>query len=180
MLCDCPPTLPYFEAEKISLYTNFISSDSSNYAYRYPYKGEKVAYDSLGIDLYTSPKYVSQSETKKSFPFVNAAFACSCKDDGMKGSKERVEELTIINHFDFDKDHLKGDTINDLFDIIVESQYLKQDLNQFLQSSPKGQMRYSLSLKSKPEFSEKQMFEIKLRLSGNKEFVLKTDTIYFK
>lgn len=56
-----------------------------------------------------------------SFSLMPKAMACTCVEAGSWGSEELLKEIHITSLFDYDGQHLKGDTLDDLFRIELVS-----------------------------------------------------------
>ncbi|HLW32981.1 MAG TPA: hypothetical protein VKX40_12005 [Aequorivita sp.] len=121
--CNCGPiTGEYFDIKGMELQNykwvgpNSISPIKENEAVPYgDYAGLGVAYI---VD------YISQRRAKRpGFSLTSSAYACSCIQDGDRGSKyEKLSNITVITLNDFDETHAANDTINDL--IMVKDEYL--------------------------------------------------------
>lgn len=125
--CNCGPiTGEYFDIKGMELQnykwvgTNSISPIKENEAV--PYED----YAGLGVEYIVD--YISQRRAKRpGFSLTSSAYACSCIQDGDRGSKyEKLSNITVITLNDFDETHAANDTINDL--IMVKDEYLRDYL----------------------------------------------------
>lgn len=125
--CNCGPiTGEYFDIKGMEL---------QNYKWVGPNsilpieENEAVLYvDYAGLEVAYIVDYISQRRAKRpGFSLISSAYACSCINDGDRGSKyEKLSNITVITLNNFDENHAANDTINDL--IMVKDEYLRDYL----------------------------------------------------
>ncbi len=164
--CDCPPVdYEYFDINGIDMrITKRTENGIENVS-----EDEVVNFSDLYyIELFYNIDYISHNTYPK-FSLINSAFACSCADNGYKGSKnEKLDRITIITLNDFDSNYLANDTINNLFEIGYTEvgatsidKYLDKDTT-FIDGS-----RMDLYLQKAPELDENFKIKIIVELSTN-------------
>lgn len=163
--CDCPSFLgDFFDIKGIEL---------ANYKKRGTCCADKLSAnetvnfsDYYGLTLHYTVEYFGSTDRPEStgFSLLNTALACSCAENGARGSKdERLNTLTILSLNDFDTDHRANDTINDLFDVKFDNKI--QDLNEYLQQDTALIMSQGLNLKLKKAPILNDTFKVKVILA---------------
>ena len=127
-----------------------------------------------GLQLQYQVEYVtSNCSGSKSWGFslMNSALACSCLENGYRGSKdEYIEDISILTLNDFDEDHLANEPINDLFEVTMIDE---QDLNEYLLQDD-IEIRYEslrLALNKAPVLDKEFKVRVILSLSSNEEYI---------
>lgn len=118
--CNCPPFMgDFFNIQGIDL--DQYKKDRDCCADKMA-ENEQVTfaqYHGMIIDFEVEyHSYNDKKQTDGAFSLMPSAWACSCLDNGWKGSKnEALQSLTVTTLNDFDSEHLANDTINDLLEV---------------------------------------------------------------
>ena len=123
-----------------------------------------------GFDIEESPGF-------EGFSLIPSAYSCSCILNGINGSEEKLEDITIISKYDFDSLHLANDTINDLF--TIDNYEMELDLVTFLEtdSSAIRSEDFYLKLKQGPENPGPFQVEVTLKLDNGESYQVISDEV---
>ena len=178
MDCSCPRIdgeyfdIQDIEAANVATIAPLNENDTINFdEYRF-----------LQID-YLVEYHSSVEPTNWSFSLLNSAYACSCIENGMYGSKtEKLENLTLITLNDFDDTHLANDTINDLFEIQHSFPQEISDINEYLMQDTSliQEQALRLFLKRPPSLNPNFQVKLVLELSTNEIYEATTTPIVIR
>lgn len=123
-----------------------------------------IKYDSfaLGI-LSTYNTYYSQYNWFNKYLSVSSAFACS---PPILSSNEIVESIYITSNLKWDNEHLAGDTLNDIIELVfyqIDSPIVLKlpiDLDTFISQQPTAKQNYFLRFKSSPLIESNYSFKV--------------------
>jgi hypothetical protein len=172
--CGCSPIQgDYFDVNSLQLENqrNGIRISASETASRHSYS----------LKMQFGFTYVSRAggiRPPAAGSFIPAAMACSCKENGELGSKERLQSLTIKTRNDFDGEHSANDDITALFTISAYGQSM--DLTAFIADHTGErltQSSYFLTLKKKPELNPNLELEITITFTNGEQYQALTEAI---
>ena len=146
----------YSETTEPKLILSDITTDSVNYN---------------NYSIFIAPQmitYFSMLHNSNSFSLINSAYAC---DPVTPTTDETIDSILIISNKDFDATHLAGNSLSELFDIVVLDQanniyYTKFDLSEYLITKPTVPTEITLILKSPPNLTEDYKFTVKYFQDG--------------
>ena len=101
--CYCPADFPFFDYKSLEIVTNPPSSPEGIFSLTLQPKD--VEY------LVSNP-----SGSKNRWNIINAAYACSCEEDGDKGAKYSIVSINIYSDSIFDASIPEGEPLNKLFE----------------------------------------------------------------
>lgn len=163
--CGSEPD-PYLDIQGIDIFNrNKLSATSSN---------DSVKLQDFYIEISYKGKFYAQA-TKSGFSFIPAAMATQpCKEAGYKGTKERIESISITALSDYNGNFPKGSVLNPIMNINGTS-----EADFFNQQSQSGLGSYGLILTftEKPDSTVQQAFEVRIRLTNGEEYSGHTEPI---
>lgn len=163
--CDCPKPLgSYFDINNVKLINYKKRGDCCADEAK---AGQSIMLTDYFLYVKFNVEYYSfhdNTNTKADFSLISNAVACSCLENGVNGTKEKLKELIVITKNDFDNNHLANDTINDLLDISTYGG--KQDLQTYLQKDTSTYLyeAYTLLLKKTPVLNKEFITEVTIKL----------------
>ncbi len=146
------------------------------------FEGDEVIfsdYGSLTIDyLVNYHSYNCEKANFLDFSLVNSAYACSCAQNGYRGSKEEsLNSLIILTLNDFDEEHLANDTINDLLNVSLYTETV--DLEEYVarDTSLIQYEQLNLELKQAPTLDDDLKLKVILSLSTGETYEAESASI---
>jgi hypothetical protein len=147
----------------------------------------KITEDTLHLSVNFIPEYyTSQKPVQYNF-FSSSTYACSPCMPGELGSKEQISRFEILSDRDFDSQHPKNTSLNDLFqfteryavsmfvnpfDSVLQTYYLNQDLR--LKS-----MNWSLESTGKPAQEKTHRFRFEIDYTDGRKYVTDAGVFIF-
>ena len=186
---SCKDIPPYTDIIGLQLHIKQITTVNPNGSYYVKPldSNEIINFDKFIIQITTLETYYGYNSNKNKFNigafFINSAYACSCADPGMSGSKELISEINVFSSYPFTSSGSTSDTLSKYFDI--SGQYYngenvqRMDLDSFTMTTPKALKGFVLYVKVKPSGSLKQKFTIHYKHTNGDNFAISTPTIEF-
>ncbi len=135
---------------------------------------EITAQDSLTIDIFpVNIEFMGFNFKEIGF---NSALAFDC-DDGWGGMKFPFEKIEITSSEDFNDNHLKGELLNDLFEISLFIGNGKFELVPLTSQSKINEGDIKLILPERPHNMQEHTFTIKLIKSNSDTIEVQTDKV---
>ena len=103
------------------------------------------------------------------FSLMSSAYACSCLDNGISGSKnEKISSLNIVTLNDFNDDFMANDTINELINV----RGTQLNVNEYLASDTSliRNRAFEMDLSIPPSLNEEFKVKVFLELSTNETY----------
>ncbi len=183
--CNCPTLLgEYFDIQEIELEHYVRVGDCCQIEVQ---SGESVAFDDYNnitlqflVDYHSSIEETPEPHQHWNFSLMNSALACTCIENGFRGSQEEVlENLSIITLNDFDDQYAANDTITDLFKIKSLNDSEAIEISEFLNRDTLTIMSQYLflELQKAPEASEDFQVKVNVDLSTDESYEVESKAI---
>lgn len=169
----CGPFPDKFKVTKIEWYVcKSVFYDTANINVRLVHSS--IMYDSVDYNEYSvwmtliPQTYFSLVNKINSFSLINSANACSPRDPT---TDEKIDSILIFCEKDFDENHLAGDDLSDLFDVVVIDEVnniynAKFALTEYLDTKPSVPFEMTLILRNPPAATTEFEFNIKYYQDG--------------
>ena len=172
-VCNCPTLFgEYFDITGFDLTHNARVEDCCQIAIA---PGQGVVFDDyLNLTLSYFVSYYSRIDAPQprwNFSLMNEALACTCIENGWKGSMDEVlDNITITTLYDFDEQHAANDTINEFFQVNLGDEVVALDTYLERDSTAVNAEFLFLELKKAPEAREEFQVRVKLDLSTGESY----------
>jgi hypothetical protein len=177
--CNCDDVGEYFDINSMSVKASSkgqtLSADTN----------VRVDFDAYDIHLIFGKRFYSQASSPFNCSNIlfNTAYACKCKQEGVLGSKEIIERISIFSNNKFDSLGNTSDTLNSYFEVTGGKNYTPindfKDLNTFLLTKPKAFENIYIRLKTKPTGSLQHQFTIEYKQTNGEIYKATLPTIRF-
>ncbi len=143
---------------------------------------DEVAWQDYALGLHFEVDYYSDLVPKapsiwSEFDLMSTAYGCSCLYNGISGTEEMFEAVTIITQNDYNENYLAGDTITSIFQGHTEG-YGTFNLQEFIEEN---EMIYAediwLTLLETPSLPHELELQVIIELNNGETYQREMDAI---
>lgn len=177
--CECP----IIQGEFFDIQGGELGNwKGENHSFWVLEKGETVSVEEFRLIVQFEVDYFGQQLSPSKgidFSLIPSAYACTCAENGLKGSEEILENLRVITKNNFDENHPANSSLNDLILIQMPGDE-EVSLEEYLtreNRSPVYYQNFWLSLKQAPSLPSDFEVSVEMTLDNGEVYQMDSEMI---